>query len=118
MDWTTVAVTAVGLLLSGIGAVLWFLYLDVRKKADDATRAAAKAASDADAKTDAIARELGEHKLYAANNYVTHSALTQAIEGLNRAIESLTRGIQDMNRDFSQRLDNLRDRLDGKADKP
>ncbi|HEX7906746.1 MAG TPA: hypothetical protein VF534_01455 [Paraburkholderia sp.] len=140
MDWTTVAVTAVGLLLSGIGAVLGFLYLDVRRKADGAARAAAQASKDADKRIDdvvrdsavasarasedsakkleAVARELADHKLYVAEHYVTQGALTQAIEGLNSAIQALTSGIRDMNRDFSSKLDSLHRRLDGKADKP
>jgi hypothetical protein len=118
MDWTTVAVTACGLLLAGIGTVLWFLYLDVRKKADEGNRAAEKAAKDADQKSDAISRELSDYKLYVAEHYVTQGALTQAIEGLNQAIKSLTEGIRDMNRDFSNKLDSLHRRLDGKADKP
>jgi chemotaxis regulatin CheY-phosphate phosphatase CheZ len=140
MDWTTVAVTVVGLLLSGIGVLLWFLYLDVRKKADDAAASAAKAAKDADKRVDdvvrdtgaaaakaaedsakkieAVSRELADHKLYVAEHYVTQGALTQAIEGLNNAIQALTSGIRDMNRDFSQKLDSLHRRLDGKADKP
>lgn len=129
MDWTTVAVTAVGLVLTGCGGVLWFLYLDVRKKADGAAKAAEQASKDADKRIDdvvrdadkkveAVTRELAEHKLYVAEHYVTQGALTQAIDGLNQAIKGLTEGIRDMNRDFSQKLDSLHRRLDSKADKP
>jgi hypothetical protein len=107
MDWVHIALATFGLIASGAGTVLWYLFLS--------TRADVKENSD---RVDKLQAELAEYKLYAATHYVTHGALTQAIDSLNIAIRALTDGIRDMNRDFSQKLDSLHRRLDGKADKP
>jgi flagellar capping protein FliD len=118
MDWTAILVAGGSLLITGIGVVLWFLYLSVRDDAKTANAAVIKNAIEADKKCDTISRELADYKLYAEQRFVTQGALTQTIDGLNRAIESLTTSIRDMSTSFSAKLDSLHQRLDSKADKP
>jgi len=107
MDWIHVALAIFGLAASGGGTVLWYLFVSTRSDVNKARDLA-----------ESVQKELSAYKTYVAEHYVTHNALTQAIDGLSKSIESLTEGIRDMNRDFSQKLDSLHRRLDGKADKP
>lgn len=75
-------------LAAGLWAVLWINFRDV------------KAAAEANAK------ELADHKLHSAINYVTQSDLTRAIDALSRGIDAVFK-----------KLDRIEEKIDQKQDK-
>jgi hypothetical protein len=74
---------------SGLVALLWFNFKDMKRRAEE------------------TARELAEFKLEVAKNYVSTPELTQAIDGLNKTLEM-----------FRSMLERIEHKLDTKADKP
>lgn len=61
--------------------------------------------------TDALSRELAEHKLRTAETYMTKSESTRAFDGLNRTLDTLVATV-------TARFDKIDGKLDRKADKP
>lgn len=107
MDWVHVALTVFGLLASGAGSILWYLYLSVRSDVKEARDL-----------TEQTIKDLANYKLHVAERYATQGDLTKSIDALNKTIESLSRGIENMMTQVSSKLDRLDNRLERKADKP
>jgi chromosome segregation ATPase len=107
MDWIHIALAVFGLVASGAGSILSYLYVSVRSEAKEARDLG-----------ESLKDELSKYKLYVAERYVTQGDLSKAIENLNRNIEALSRGIENMSNHMSSKLDRLDRRLDNKADKP
>lgn len=89
MDANAIIFWAIQALLAGFGAVLWVSFRDV------------KATGEANAKA------LADHKLHAAETYVTKSDLSKAIDAFNRSIDAVF-----------MKLDRIEGKLDNKMDKP
>ena len=70
------------------GTVLWLNFRDLKLKCET------------------TAKELGNYKIHIAEQYVTQTELTKAIDTFNRSIDAV----------FAK-LDRIEDKLDGKADK-
>ena len=75
-------------LAAGLWGVLWMNFRDVK------------------ATTEANVKALADHKLHAAETYVTQSDLTRAIDALSRGIDAVFK-----------KLDRIEEKLDGKQDK-
>lgn len=74
--------------VGGFCGVLWFLYQDLKKKADG------------------TAKELANYRVHIAETYVTQNELTKAIDALNRAVDAIF-----------NKLDRIDNKLDNKQDK-
>lgn len=89
MDANTILFWAVQALLGGFCAVLWTNFRDVKATAE------------------ANVKALADHKLHAAETYVTQSDLTRAIDALSRGIDAVFK-----------KLDRIEEKIDMKQDKP
>jgi phosphoenolpyruvate-protein kinase (PTS system EI component) len=89
MDANTILFWATQALLGGLGLVLWTNLRDVKATAEGNAKA------------------LADHKLHAAENYVTQSDLTRAIDALSRGIDAVFK-----------KLDRIEEKIDMKQDKP
>ena len=87
------------LILSGLGTVLWFLYLDVRSTARDAIS------------------KLEAHVLYSARTYVTDEGLTKAIANLEKMIGSLVEAVKTNMNETRTGFGELYRKIDTKQDK-
>lgn len=106
VSWAHVGVGVLGVLASGIGTVLWFLFQSVREDA----KAAKKAAED-------LKDDIATYKLYVAEHYVTQTDLTKTISGLERSIERLIETVDRNAQETRDSISQLYARLDKKADK-
>lgn len=89
MDANPFIFWAIQALFTGFCAVLWISFRDLKATAE------------------ANVRELAAHKLHAAENYVTQSDLTRAIDALSRGIDAVFK-----------KLDRIEEKIDQKQDKP
>lgn len=106
VTWVHVGLGLFGVLASGIGTVLWFLFQSVREDAKAAKEAAEK-----------LKEELAKYKLYVAEHYVTQTDLTKTISGLERSIERLIESVDRNAQETRDSISQLYERLEKKADK-
>jgi hypothetical protein len=109
MNWADVKELIVGIVilgLSGAGAVLWSLYLGVKR---DAERAHAR--------IEKLGGELATYREHVAGAYVTSSELGNAMSGLQRSIENLTEAVRQSSTEARAAFSEIHRRIDQKADK-
>jgi hypothetical protein len=106
VGWVESGVAVFGILASGAGTVLWFLFQGVKIDAEAAKSAA-----------DALKTDLANYKLYVAEHYVTQNDLTKAISSLERSIERLIDTVDKNSQETRDSFGALYERLDKKADK-
>lgn len=115
--WAEILGAVLAVLLTGVGTVLWFLFLSVRNEAREARAQATLARDSSLAEITKVKDELGAHRLYVAEHYVTQNELTKAVENLDKTMQrmltAMDHNAQEMRDGFTQ----LHKRIDGKADK-
>lgn len=104
--WAELLAALFGLLASGMGTVLWFLFKSVREDAR-----AAKA------DVESLKTDMANYKLYVAEHYVTQNELTKAVASLEKSIDRLIEAVDRSSRETRESLIQLQTRIDEKADK-
>jgi hypothetical protein len=87
------------LALSGAMGVGWYLYRDLKSKVEESLKA------------------MAEHKLHVAENYVNHTDLADAMNGIKEVMSGMSRQIFNLSDDFKQFTIRVYDKLDSKQDK-
>ncbi|OVE48547.1 hypothetical protein CBW21_08250 [Chromobacterium violaceum] len=82
-----------------MGTVAWYLYRRLQGQVDRNGEQHSKALAE-------LHKDLSEHRLHVAENYVTNTVLTRALDSLNDTIKAVF-----------QKLDRIDEKLDRKADK-
>lgn len=104
--WAQIAATALSILCSFLGFIVWHLYQGVRAEAKAAT-----------AEAEANKTELATYKLYVAEHYVTQNELTKAVGSLEKSIDRLIDAVNRASAETRSGFIQLHQRIDEKADK-
>ncbi|MBP4049033.1 hypothetical protein [Chromobacterium violaceum] len=98
MDWGAIA--GVGTAAAGaVSTVAWYLYRRLQGQVDRHGEQHSKELAE-------LRQDLSEHRLHVAENYVTDTVLTKALDNLNDTIKAVFK-----------KLDRIDEKLDRKADK-
>lgn len=99
MEFLETAKTLIGWLVPAFAAVLWFIWQDMKSKVDK------------------LGEEATAFKLHVAENYVNHTDLTEAMNGIKEVLGDMRSGIKSLRDDFANFSSRVYDKLDKKADK-
>jgi hypothetical protein len=99
MDFASFYEKVVWMIIPALGAVLWWIITNTKSKLDT------------------MEKEIAQHKLHVAENYVNHSDLADAMNGIKEVLGGMSRQIFSLTADFKDFSVRVYDKLDRKADK-
>ena len=109
MDWTAIA--EVGCFIFGaIGTIFTTLYFRNQAKTDEEMKKHGET-------IDGLSKELANHKLYAAENYVTSRELDRTVGDIKQTLERMTNSIEKLGSEMRDIFLHIQAKLDSKADK-